>query len=129
MIQTVRRFIMNTDWYPEIMYEEQDDGVSSKIPFVMVPSDKQMPELLYIFESRETGEFEPGLDGEPLPILEMDLHQYADMLILKQKLSQETYDEVRIALGLQPMEEAVREGRKITNNIRDNLKEKTQTTP
>ena len=117
------------NWYPEIMYEESEDGVSSKIPFVLVPEDQKMPELLFVFESRESGEFEPGLDGEPVPILEMDLHQYADMLILKQKLSQETYDEVRIALGLQPMEEAVREGRKITNNIRDNLKEKTQTTP
>ena len=120
---------MNTDWYPEIMYEEQDDGISSKIPFVMVPNDKEMPSLLYIFESRETGEFEPGLEGEPVPILEMDLHQYADMLVLKQKLSLEAYDEVRIALGLKPMSEAVPAGRAITNNIRDNLKEKTPPTP
>ena len=120
---------MNTDWYPEIMYEEQEDGVSSKIPFVMVPNDKQMPSLLYIFESRETGEFEPGLEGEPVPILEMDLHQYADMLVLKEKLSAHTYDEVRLALGLQSMNEAVEAGRKITNNIRDNLKEKTSKTP
>ena len=37
-------------WYPEIMYEEQDDGISSKIPFVMVPENQQMPRLLYIFE-------------------------------------------------------------------------------
>jgi len=115
-------------WYPEIMYEEQEDGISSKIPFVMVPNDKQMPALLYIFESRETGEHEPGLEGEPVPILEMDLHQYADMLVLKQNLSQEVYDEVRCALGLQPMNEAVAAGKKITNNIRDNLKEKTNLT-
>jgi len=118
-----------TDWYPEIMYEEQDDGISSKIPFVMVPNDKQMPSLLYIFESRETGEFEPGLEGEPVPILEMDLHQYADMLVLKQKLSSEIYDQVRAVLGLQPMNEAVAAGRKITDNIRDNLREKTPEAP
>ena len=118
-----------TDWYPEIMYEEQDDGISSKIPFVMVPNDKHMPSLLYIFESRETGEFEPGLEGEPVPILEMDLHQYADMLVLKQKLHPEAYDQVRSALGLQPMNEAVPAGRKITNNIRDNLREKTPEAP
>ena len=123
---------MNTNttaWYPEIMYEEQDDGISSKIPFVMVPNDKHMPSLLYIFESRETGEFEPGLEGEPVPILEMDLHQYADMLVLKQKLRPEAYDQVRSALGLQPMNEAVSAGRKITNNIRDNLREKTPEAP
>jgi len=117
-----------TDWYPEIMYEEQDDGISSKIPFVMVPNDKHMPSLLYVFESRETGEHEPGLEGEPVPILEMDLHQYADMLVLKEKLSATTYDEVRLALGLQPMDIAVQAGREITNNIRDNLKEKTPDT-
>lgn len=117
-----------TDWYPEIMYEEQEDGISSKIPFVMVPNDKHMPSLLYVFESRETGEHEPGLEGEPVPILEMDLHQYADMLVLKEKLTATTYDEVRLALGLQPMDIAVQAGREITNNIRDNLKEKTPDT-
>ena len=73
-------------WYPEIMYEEQEDGESSKIPFVLVPKDQKMPDLIYIFESRETGEFEPNMEGDPVPILEMDLHQYADMAVLKEKL-------------------------------------------
>ena len=112
-------------WYPEIMYEEQDDGISSKIPFVMVPENQQMPRLLYIFESSETGEFEPGLSGDPVPIYEMDLHQYADMNFLKTKLDKTTYDSVREALGLKPLEAAVTEGQKITENIRNNLKEKT----
>jgi len=119
---------MNKKWCPEVMYEEQDDGTSSSIPFIMVPKEETMPSILYIFESRETGEHEPGLDGNPVPILEMDLHQYADMLILKEKLDLKTYDIVRLALGLAPMDEAVREGKKITNNIRENLKEKTETT-
>ena len=116
---------MSAEWYPEIMYEEQEDGVSSKIPFIMVPAKEVMPKLLYIFESRETGEFEPGLEGEPVPILEMDLHQYADMSVLKEGLNPDTYDIVRSALGLLPMSEAVSAGRKITSNIRENLKEKT----
>ena len=116
---------MSTKWFPEIMYEEQEDGISSKIPFVMVPQDEVMPNLFYIFESRETAEFEPGPEGEMLPILEMDLHQYADMAVLKDKLDLEIYDLVRIALGLQPMNDAVAAGRKITDNIRHNLKEKT----
>ena len=116
---------MNNSWYPEIMYEESDDGISSKIPFIMVPENQSMPNLVYIFESRETGEFEPGLDGEPIPIIEMDLHQYADMVMLKEKLAPEAYDDVRKALGLQPMAEAVSQGKQITSNIRENLKEKT----
>ncbi len=120
---------MNSNWFPEIMYEEQEDGLSSKIPFIMVPQDQSMPKLLYVFESRETGEFEPGTEGEMLPMLEMDLHQYADMLVLKQKLDTETYDIVRTALGLQKMSDAVSKGQKITENIRQNLKEKTDTSP
>ena len=39
-------------WFPEIMYEESEDGESSKIPFVLVPETEKMPSLLYVFESR-----------------------------------------------------------------------------
>ena len=116
---------MNKTWYPEIMYEEQDEGISSKIPFVLVTKGENMPKLLYVFESRETGEFEPGLNGEELPIVEMDLHQYADMSVLKENLDMRTYDVVRHALGLQSMDEAIVKGKKISNDIRENLKEKT----
>ena len=116
---------MNQQWFPEIMYEENEDGTSSKIPFVMVPEGQKMPSLLYVFESRETGELEPGLDGNPVPILEMDLHQYADMLLLKEGLRPDLYDEVRVCLGLQPLEKAVEAGRNITDNVRKNIEEKT----
>ena len=117
--------INQSNWYPEIMYEEQEDGISSKIPFIMVPEKEKMPILVYIFESRETGEYEPGLSGEPVPILEMDLHQYADMAVLKNRLNSEMFDAVRIALGLDPLQTAKTKGREITENIRQNLSEKT----
>ena len=118
---------MNNSWYPEIMYEESEDGISSKIPFVLVPEDQKMPELLFVFESRESGEFEPGLDGNPVPILEMDLHQYADMKILKEGLAPDLFDQVRSCLGLKPLTEAIAAGQKITSNVRKNIKEKTNT--
>ena len=70
-------------WIPEIMYEENEEGTSSSIPFIMVPKNETMPNWIYIFESRETGDYEPGPSGESLPIIEMDLHQYADLAILK----------------------------------------------
>jgi hypothetical protein len=110
------------DWLPEIMYEESEEG-SSNIPFIMVPVNKTMPALLYIFESRDTGEKEPGLEGEPVPIIEWDLHQYADMLILKNKLDRPTYDKVRSALGLEPLLTATAKGVNITKNIRNKLKQ------
>ena len=110
---------MSNKWIPEIMYEESEEG-SSHIPFIMVPKDQTMPSLLYIFESSDTGEKEPGFDGEPVPIIEWDLHQYADMLILKNKLDIQTYDKVRNALGLEPLLTAVEKGQNISKNIRNN---------
>ena len=109
------------NWIPEIMYEDDENGLSSKLPFIVVPEKEEMPKILFIFECRDTGEFEPGLDGEELPITEMDLHQYADMLILKNGLRPELYDEVRKCLGLEPVKKAAAAGRKITDNVRKNL--------
>ena len=50
-------------WIPEIMYEENADGTSSSIPFVMVPGDEIMPKILYVFESRESDQTEPNNEG------------------------------------------------------------------
>lgn len=111
------------NWVPEITYEEVDDGVSSNIPFIAVPETQKMPKMLFIFESRDTGEFEPGPSGEMLPIVEMDLHQYADMAYLKNGLSPKLYDQVRACLGLEPLEHAEIKGSKITDNIRKNILE------
>ena len=112
---------MTTKWIPEIMYEEGEEGGSSSIPFIMVPSDESMPQLLYIFESRNTDEVEPGPDGEELPIVEWDLHQYADMLVLKENLDPATYDAVRQALGLEALSVATAKGVEITNSVMENL--------
>lgn len=114
----------NKNWIPEIMYEEGDDGLSSNIPFIMVPQDQQMPKVVFIFESRETGEYEPNEEGDPVPIMEMDLHQYADMAMLKKGLSEDAYDVVRKVLGLQPLRIAAKAGQKITDNVRKNLDSK-----
>lgn len=104
------------NWYPEIMYEEE-----SKIPFVQVPDGEVMPGILFIFESRQTDEFEPGPDGEELPIVDLDLYQYANMNQLKENLTPEIYDEVRGALGLEPLEAAAAKGRNITTNVRNSV--------
>jgi hypothetical protein len=111
-------------WIPEIMYEESEDGISSNIPFILVPKEETMPRFLFIFESRDTGEVEPGPEGNPIPMLEMDLHQYADMNQLKENLDEFTYDKVRSALGLEPLRVAAEKGRKITDKIRGNLEER-----
>ena len=91
-----------SNWVPEICYEDESEGLSSHIPFIQVPPEEAMPSIIYIFESQETGEFEPGLDGDPVPVVQLDLHQYADLAVLKSKFDGESYDKVRTALGLEP---------------------------
>lgn len=110
----------NKVWVPEIFYESESDG-GGQIPFIQVPQEEEMPKFIFIFESRETGEFEPGPKGEDLPVTEMTLHQYADMEHLKVGLTEAEYDKVRSVLGLQPMREAVEAGKKITDSIRDKI--------
>ena len=109
------------NWIPEIMYEEVEEGMSSHIPFIPVPADEKMPKLLYVFESRETGEFEPGPEGEDLPVTEMDLHQYADLAVLKEAFDEESYDTIRKALGLESLRAAAAKGSQITQNLKDKL--------
>ncbi len=108
-------------WVPEICYEEAEGGVTSQIPFIEVPFAEEMPHILFMFETRETGEFEPGLDGEEVPVFDMDLHQYADMNVLRDNLPTEIYDTIRQCLGLKPLAEATASGIKITEKIRENL--------
>jgi len=106
-------------WVPEIFYEDDANGLAGQIPFIAVPKEEEMPKMLFIFESRETGEVEPGPKGEELPVTEITLHQYADMEFLKVGLSSDEYDRVRNVLGLQSLKEAVEAGKQITQNVRN----------
>ena len=105
-------------WVPEIMYEEYDEeSISGGLPFIQVPPDKEMPDILFMFGSSETGEFEPDMDGEPQPIMEMELYQYACMQYLKESLDENTYDKVRVCLGLEPLAVAREKGKKQSEKI------------
>tara|TARA_Y100000034_G_C6797131_1_gene357392 strand:- start:397 stop:738 length:342 start_codon:yes stop_codon:yes gene_type:complete len=96
-------------WVPEILYEEYE-GISEGIPFIQVPKDKDMPDIIFMFGSHETGEFEPNEVGEAQPIVEIELFQYACMQYLKEGLDETTYDQVRTCLGLKPLQEATELG-------------------
>jgi hypothetical protein len=99
-------------WVPEIMYEDYEEGnLSNGLPFVQVPMDKEMPDTLFMFGSTETGEFEPDIEGNPQPIMEIELYQYANMKYLQDSLDALTYDLIRTALGFLPLTEAIEKGR------------------
>jgi len=105
-------------WVPEIMYEEYDEeNISGGLPFIQIPDNKEMPDILFIFGSQETGEFEPDMDGEPQPIMEMELFQFANMQYLKESLDDDTYDAVRTALGLETLNAAREKGMKTSEKI------------
>lgn len=108
-------------WIPEIMYEEAEGGLTSNIPFIQVPQGEFMPGVLFIFESRDTGEVEPGPNGEDLPVTDLELHQFCNMSTLKTKLNAQEYDRVRAVLGLEPLNVASQKGTAITQKIRDSV--------
>lgn len=105
------------NWIPEIVYEEGE----GQLPFIHVPPGQDDPKLLFIFVSHQTGEFEPGSDGEEIPVLDMDLKQFVDLSALKNGLTEQEYDKVRAVLGLEPLRQAAEKGRKITQGIREKI--------
>ena len=105
------------NWIPEIVYEEGE----GQLPFIHVPPNQEDPKLLFIFMSHETGEFEPGSDGEEVPVLEMDLKQFVDLGLLKTGLTEQEYDKVRSILNLEPLRVATAKGEKITQSIREKI--------
>jgi hypothetical protein len=121
MAQCEEKFTMGS-WVPEIAYEESAaGGITSNIPFITVPQGEEMPKVLFVFESRDTGEIEPGSEGEDVPVVELELHQYVDMAVLKSGLTGTEYDRVRYVLGLQPLAQATAAGKKITDRVREKL--------
>jgi len=104
------------NWIPEILYSED-----SSIPFIDVPEDQENPKILYIFLNRRTGETEPGMDGEEVPVVDMELRQFVDLSVLKSGLSEEEYNKARRLLGLEDLKSASEKGKKLTDKIRTNL--------
>ena len=114
-------------WVPEICYEDYEDAqLTNGLPFIQIPTDKEMPNVLFFFGSRETGEFQPGLEGEPDPIVEMELYQFACMKYLQEGLSPEDYDKVRACLSLLPVEEARAQGKAKAREQAESIKSLAQ---
>jgi len=108
---------------PVILYEEptgkNDGGIP--FPYIEIPKEGAMPPVLFIFEYKHTGEFEPDEKGNPAAIVDQYLHKYVDLEHLKDKLSPATYDMVRVALGMKPLKEAQVAGQKILDKVKSNV--------
>ena len=113
-------------WVPEICYEEYEQSeLTNGLPFIQIPKEKEVPDVLFFFASTETGEFDVGLEGEPEPIVEMELYQFACMKYLQDGLSVEDYDKVRVCLGLLPVDEARSKGRNLAVKQAEDIKSLT----
>jgi len=104
---------------PVILYEEpsgkNDKGIS--MPYIEVPKEGQMPPMLFIFEYKHTGETEPDDRGREVAIVDQIPHKYVDMEYLKDRLSPDLNDQIRIALGMKPLQVAKEEGQKILDKV------------
>ena len=113
-------------WVPEIVYEEYEGtGLTDGLPFITIPTDKEMPGILFFLGTQETGEFEPDENGDPQPIVEVEVYQFACMKYLEDALSPEEYDNVRVALGLQPKLEARADGLSKSKEMIQEIAQKT----
>ena len=104
---------------PVILYEEPSSRGEKGIPFpyIEVQADKTMPQVLFIFEYKHTGEIEPDENGKDAAIIDQIPHKYVDMEYLKEKLPPEVNDVVRVALGMKPLKIAQEEGQKILDRV------------
>jgi hypothetical protein len=104
---------------PVILYEEpsgkNDKGIS--MPYIEVQKEGQMPPMLFIFEYKHTGETEPDDRGREIAIVDQIPHKYVDMEYLKDRLSPELNDQIRVALGMKPLQVAKEEGQKIMDKV------------
>tara|TARA_B000000557_G_C20722499_1_gene420797 strand:- start:186 stop:461 length:276 start_codon:yes stop_codon:yes gene_type:complete len=90
--------MQNNMWIPEIFYEEDSKGLTGGLPFVNVPSEKSMPACMFMCEVRPVKEEDSEVEKEVI------VHSLANMTTLKQNLDFETYNKVRKAIGLTPLE-------------------------
>ena len=117
----------NNDKYeiPTILYEEpRPVEPPNPIPYIDVPKDGKMPPVLFIFEYKQTGEFEPGPNGNPIEIIDQLPHKFLDMEFLKEKLPPHLNDMVRTLVGMKPLKEAQKEGQVILDKVHQNVEQK-----
>lgn len=104
---------------PEILYETPQPGQKgSAIPYIEVPQNKKMPPVLFLFEYKLTGEYEPDEKGQPQEIVDQIPHKYVDLEFLFSRLNNNIIeDKIRLALGMEQKLVAKQKGEKILSSV------------
>lgn len=110
---------------PTILYEEPRAGEKpNPIPYIDVSREGKMPPVLFIFEYKQTGEFEPNSSGDSVEIVDQIPHKYVDMEHLKDKLPSHLNDMIRTLLGMKPLKEAQKDGQVVLDKVNKNVEQK-----
>ena len=103
---------------PVLLYEEPHPGEpANPIPYIEIGIEDDMPAVLFVSEYKETGEEEIDPEHGSVAIVDMLIHKYVDMEVLKEKLDPKTNDIVRVALGMRPLGDAQRAGQPILDKV------------
>lgn len=89
---------MNTKFnQPGIFYEETAEGLSSGFPFMEIQKEQKIPNVLFIGAVQDTDE---RIEDSSDTIKEIVMQSYYNSEAIKKALDEETYNSLKLALGL-----------------------------
>ena len=90
---------------PEIFYEESAEGFTNGMPFMRIESEETVPSALFMGAAKNIENKNTEVDEEEM--CEITMQMYVNSEVLKNVLDKETYDKVRISIGLDPLDVAI----------------------
>ena len=83
---------------PSIFYEESAEGLSAGFPFMQIEKDESIPNVLFVGAISDTGERFEEESSET--VKELVMQSYYNSEAIKQALDEETYNKLKVMLGL-----------------------------
>ncbi len=96
---------MNKFTQPEIFYEESHEGLTNGMPFMRIENSQTIPNALFVGAAKNIENKNTEVDEKEM--CEITLQMYVNSEVLKNILDKETYDKVRISIGLDPLDVAI----------------------
>ena len=90
---------------PEIFYEESAEGLANGMPFMRIENNKTIPSALFMGAAKNIENKNTEVDESEM--CEITMQMYVNSEILKGILDVETYDKVRVSIGLDPLDVAI----------------------
>ena len=95
---------------PEIFYEETAEGFTNGMPFMRIENEHKIPTALFMGAAKNIQNKNSEVDDEEM--CEITMQMYVNSEVLKNILDSNTYDKVRISIGLDPLDVAIEKSSK-----------------